>query len=299
MIIRTLSDYCKETFGMKVYRLSLSTGCSCPNRDGKVGYGGCSFCSQEGSGEFTSKKEDIDLQIEEAKKKVAKKFPKSIKEEEKKYIAYFQNFTNTYGNTAYLEEVFRKVAGKAEIVALSIATRPDCLEEEKLLMLQRIKRIKPVWIELGLQTTNELCAKKLNRCYPLSSFEIAYHKLKEKEIEVIVHVILGLPYETKEQTLETIQYLASLNPRIDGIKLHLLHILKGTKLEKEYERNPFPLMSLEEYSDVVIQCLKILPKEVVIHRMTGDGDKRLLIAPMWSADKKRVLNWMNKKIKEA
>ena len=193
MQIRTLSDYCKERFGAKVYRLSLSTGCSCPNRDGKAGRGGCSFCSEGGSGEFASKVKDLGLQIEEAKEKVKHKFTKDIREEDKKYIAYFQSFTNTYGDVDRLEPIFRTAIQRKEIAALSIGTRPDCLEEKMLDLLEDLNNIKPVWIELGLQTINEVTAKAINRGYELKVFEKTYYELKKRGIEVIVHVILGLP----------------------------------------------------------------------------------------------------------
>lgn len=299
MEIRTFSDYCREKFGTKVYRLSLTTGCTCPNRDGKVGYGGCSFCSESGSGEFTAKIESIDKQIREAKLLVDRKFSKRIKEGERKYIAYFQSFTNTYGEIERLKKIFEEAAGRDEIVALSIATRPDCLEDEKIVMLEEINKIKPVWIELGLQTINEDCAKKFNRGYTLQVFIDAYHKLREKGFEVIVHVILGLPYETNEDSLNTVRFLSELNPPLQGIKLHLLQVLKGTKIAREYKEKPFSIMSPEEYTDLLIGCLKILSEKTVIHRMTGDGDKRSLIEPSWCADKKKVLNYINKKINEA
>ena len=299
MKIRTLSDYCKEKFGTKVYRLSLSTGCTCPNRDGKAGRGGCSFCSEGGSGEFATKVKDIEIQIEEAKEKVRNKFPKDIKEEDKKYIAYFQSFTNTYGDVDRLGAIFRSAIMQNEIVALSIGTRPDCLEEEMLDLLKELNNIKPVWIELGLQTINEVTAKAINRGYELKVFEKAYYELKKKGIEVIVHVILGLPDESAEDMYETVKYLASLKPELDGVKLHLLHILKNTRLEKEYKANPFKILSLEEYTEILVNCLKILPESTVIHRMTGDGDKRLLVEPIWSANKKVVLNTINKAIREA
>ena len=299
MKIRTLSDYCKEKFGTKVYRLSLSTGCTCPNRDEKAGRGGCSFCSEGGSGEFATKVKDIEIQIEEAKEKVRNKFPKDIKEEDKKYIAYFQSFTNTYGDVDRLGAIFRSAIMQNEIVALSIGTRPDCLEEEMLDLLKELNNIKPVWIELGLQTINEVTAKAINRGYELKVFEKAYYELKKKGIEVIVHVILGLPDESAEDMYETVKYLASLKPELDGVKLHLLHILKNTRLEKEYKVSPFKILSLKEYTEILVNCLKILPESTVIHRMTGDGDKRLLVEPMWSADKKVVLNTINKAIREA
>ncbi|MBF1006823.1 MAG: TIGR01212 family radical SAM protein [Lachnospiraceae bacterium] len=299
MIIRTLSDYCKEKFGTKVYRLSLSTGCSCPNRDGRAGRGGCSFCSEGGSGEFATKVKPVEVQIEEAKDRVKSKFPKDIKEEDKKYIAYFQSFTNTYGDVDRLGGIFRTAVLRDEIAAISIGTRPDCLEGDMLALLDELNKIKPVWIELGLQTIHEDSAKAFNRGYSLPVFNKAYMELKKRNIEVIVHVILGLPGETDKDMYETVRYLANLSPKLDGIKLHLLHILKNTRLEREYREKPFKILSLDEYTEILINCLRILPESVVIHRMTGDGDKRLLVEPLWSADKKKVLNTINKAIREA
>ena len=299
MIIRTLSDYCKEKFGTKVYRLSLSTGCSCPNRDGRAGRGGCSFCSEGGSGEFATKVKPVEVQIEEAKDRVKSKFPKDIKEEDKKYIAYFQSFTNTYGDVDRLGGIFRTAVLRDEIAAISIGTRPDCLEGDMLALLDELNKIKPVWIELGLQTIHEDSAKAFNRGYSLPVFNKAYMELKKRNIEVIVHVILGLPGETDKDMYETVRYLANLSPKLDGIKLHLLHILKNTRLEREYMEKPFKILSLDEYTKILINCLRILPESVVIHRMTGDGDKRLLVEPLWSGDKKMVLNTINKAIREA
>ena len=294
--MRRLSDYCKEKFGTKVYRLALSSGATCPNRDGKVGVGGCSFCSEKGSGEFAIDVMDLDLQIERAKALIAKKFPNSINAADRKYIAYFQSFSNTYGDTKRLIGLFERAINKDEVVALSIATRPDCFSEEMLNSLERLNKIKPVWIELGLQTINENTARDFNRGYTLDVFEKTYTELKKRNFEVIVHMILGLPGESEEDMYATVKYLSKKN--IDGIKIHGLHILKGTRLAGEYEKHPFKIMSLEEYTRVLINCLKLLPKDTVVHRMTGDGDKRVLIEPQWSADKKRVLNYINKKIKE-
>ena len=299
MKIRTLSDYCKEKFGTKVYRLSLSTGCSCPNRDGKAGRGGCSFCAEGGSGEFATKVKPVEVQIEEAKERVKSKFPKDIKEEDKKYIAYFQSFTNTYGDVDRLGGIFKTAILRDDIAAISIGTRPDCLEDDMLDLLNELNKIKPVWIELGVQTIHEDSAKAFNRGYSLPVFNKAYMELKKRNIEVIVHVILGLPGETDKDMYETVRYLANLSPKLDGIKLHLLHILKNTRLEREYREKPFKILSLDEYTEILINCLRILPESVVIHRMTGDGDKRLLVEPLWSADKKRVLNTINKAIREA
>ncbi len=294
--MRRLSDYCKEKFGTKVYRLALSSGATCPNRDGKVGVGGCSFCSEKGSGEFAIDVMDLDLQIERAKALISKKFPNSINAADRKYIAYFQSFSNTYGDTKRLIGLFERAINKDEVVALSVATRPDCFSKEMLNSLERLNKIKPVWIELGLQTINENTARAFNRGYTLDVFEKIYDELKKRNFEVIVHMILGLPGESEEDMYATVKYLSKKH--IDGIKIHGLHILKGTRLASEYEKHPFKIMSLEEYTRVLINCLKLLPKDTVVHRMTGDGDKRVLIEPQWSADKKRVLNYINKKIKE-
>ena len=294
--MRRLSDYCKEKFGTKVYRLALSSGATCPNRDGKVGVGGCSFCSEKGSGEFAIDVMDLDLQIEKAKALISKKFPNSINTAERKYIAYFQSFSNTYGDTKRLIGLFERAINKDEVVALSIATRPDCFSEEMLNSLERLNKIKPVWIELGLQTINENTARAFNRGYTLDVFEKTYTELKKRNFEVIVHMIIGLPGESEEDMYATVKYLSKKH--IDGIKIHGLHILKGTRLAGEYEKHPFKIMSLEEYTRVLINCLKLLQKDTVVHRMTGDGDKKILIEPQWSADKKRVLNYINKKIKE-
>ena len=279
-----------------MYRLALTTGSTCPNRDGKVGVGGCSFCSEKGSGEFAVSANDIKEQIEKAKNLISAKIPGSIKECDRKYIAYFQSFSNTYGDTKRLLGLFEQAVKRDEIVALSIATRPDCFSEEMLDGLERLNQLKPVWIELGLQTINENTAKAFNRGYTLDVFEKTYDELKKRNFEVIVHMILGLPGESKEDMYASANYLAK--KKIDGIKIHGLHILRGTRLAKEYKNHPFKIMSLEEYTEVLINCLRILPESTVIHRMTGDGDKKLLIEPMCSADKKRVLNYINKRIRE-
>ena len=239
---------------------------------------------------------DLDLQIERAKALISKKFPNSINTAERKYIAYFQSFSNTYGDTKRLIGLFERAINKDEVVALSIATRPDCFSEEMLNSLERLNKIKPVWIELGLQTINENTARAFNRGYTLDVFEKTYTELKKRNFEVIVHMILGLPGESEEDMYATVKYLSKKH--IDGIKIHGLHILKGTRLASEYEKHSFNIMSLEEYTRVLINCLKLLPKDTVVHRMTGDGDKKILIEPQWSADKKRVLNYINKKIKE-
>ncbi len=303
MRILTVSEYMKQKYGQKVYRLSLSSGCTCPNRDGTLGWGGCAFCSAGGSGDFAAKPASLERQITEAKKRVDSKFPRSVRPEERKYIAYFQSYTNTYGKTDHLRRIFTEAAERPEIVTLSVGTRPDCLEQDKVQMLAELNHIKPVWVELGLQTIHEQTAEAFHRGYRLPVFLDAYRRLKQAGLEVIVHVILGLPGEGREDMLETVRFLAGLNPGLDGIKLQLLHILKGTEYGSIFERDPSAFQTsgftLESYCDLVVACLKLLPPETVIHRLTGDGPKNLLLAPKWSADKKKVLNELNRRIREA
>ena len=276
----SLNRYLRETFGQKVYKLSLNAGMTCPNRDGTLSTGGCIFCS--GSGEFAAPPDlSITEQIEHAKQRVSKKIKSG------KYIAYFQAYTNTYAPIEKLEAIFTEAINHPDIAVLSIATRPDCLPDEVLDLLERLNRIKPVWVELGLQTVHEKTAILINRCYPLSAYDSAVQNLHKIGINVITHVILGLPGETREEMLQTVEYAGRVT---DGIKLQLLHVLKGTLLEQMYLRGEVRTMEIEEYIDLLHDCLALLPKNVVIHRLTGDGDKRLLIAPQWSADKKRVLN---------
>ena len=303
MRILTVSEYMKQKYGQKVYRLSLSSGCTCPNRDGTLGWGGCAFCSAGGSGDFATEPVSVERQIAEAKKRVDSKFPRSVSPEERKYIAYFQSYTNTYGKTDHLRRIFTEAAERPEIVTLSVGTRPDCLEQDKVQMLAELNHIKPVWVELGLQTIHEQTAEAFHRGYRLPVFLDAYRRLKQAGLEVIVHVILGLPGEGREDVLETVRFLAGLNPGLDGIKLQLLHILKGTEYGSIFERDPSAFQTsgftLESYCDLVVACLKLLPPETVIHRLTGDGPKNLLLAPKWSADKKKVLNELNRRIREA
>lgn len=303
MRILTVSEYMKQKYGQKVYRLSLSSGCTCPNRDGTLGWGGCAFCSAGGSGDFATEPVSVERQIAEAKKRVDSKFPRSVRPEERKYIAYFQRYTNTYGKTDRLRRIFTEAAERPEIVTLSVGTRPDCLEQDKVQMLAELNQIKPVWVELGLQTIHEQTAEAFHRGYRLPVFLDAYRRLKQAGLEVIVHVILGLPGEGREDMLETVRFLAGLNPRLDGIKLQLLHILKETEYGSIFEKDPSAFQTsgftLESYCDLVVACLKLLPPETVIHRLTGDGPKNLLLAPKWSADKKKVLNELNRRIREA
>lgn len=273
----------KRRFGEKVYRIALNGGMTCPNRDGTLGRGGCIFCSRGGSGDFAASPSlSITEQIRSQKEMIRQKRPVG------KFIAYFQAYTNTYAPVSYLERIFLEALSDEDVAALSIATRPDCLPDDVLDLLERLNRIKPVWIELGLQTIHEPTAKLIRRGYTLSCFERAVKQLRSRGIEVIVHVILGLPHETREQMFETVSYLNTCG--IQGIKLQLLHILKGTDLADYYTQSPFSVMTMEEYIDVLIGCIERLSPDIVIHRITGDGPRELLIAPLWSLNKRTVLN---------
>ena len=293
MEIRRLSDELKSRFGEKVYKISLSSGCTCPNRDGNLSTGGCTFCSQYGSGEFSPPVLPVGEQIEMAKKLI------SNKTKARRYIGYYQSYTNTYGDQDRLKKMFRETVEHPEIAVLSVATRPDCLEEDMIGFLGELNRVKPVWVELGLQTANDVTGRKLNRCFDLTDFDDAYHRLKAAGIEVVTHIILGLPGESEENMLETARYLAGLDPYLDGIKIHMLQLLKGTRLADEYIKRPFRIMSLEQYTEMVIDVLKVLDPRTVVHRFTGDGSKRDLIEPQWCWDKKKVLNYMNAAILKA
>lgn len=288
----------KMQYGQKVYKLALDGGMTCPNRDGLLGTGGCIFCSGGGSGEFAEAKglhTSVAEQIHSAKKRVSLK----MNGENGLYIAYFQSYTNTYASVSYLRELFTQAISQPDVVVLSIATRPDCLPPDVILLLKELNRIKPVWVELGLQTIHESTAEFIRRGYPLSDFYHAWQNLKEAGISVIAHVILGLPGESKDMIFETIRYLGHLGDHgIDGIKLQLLHILEGTDLADLYKKETVPVYSLLEYTDLVIDCLSLLPPSVVIHRLSGDGPKELLLAPLWSGNKRLVLNTLSKRLKE-
>ena len=290
--MRRLSEVLRETYGEKVYKLSLSSGCTCPNRDGTLGFGGCTFCSEGGSGEFAAASAPIEKQLKEAKARIRKKT------DAKRFIAYFQSYTNTYGDLDRLEALYTETLRHEEIEILSLGTRPDCLGGDVLAMLQRLNAIKPVWIELGLQTIHERTAKAVHRGYDLASFERGYHALKALGLTVIVHVIFSLPCETKEDMLDTVRYLAALDPAPDGVKLQMLHVLRGTQLGAQYETAPFPLLGLEEYAELIAESVRILPEETVIHRLTGDAPGSLLIAPEWTRNKKRVLNAIQREIQK-
>ncbi len=283
----SLNNYLRNTFGDKVYKLSLDGGFTCPNRDGTIDTRGCIFCSEGGSGDFAeSSLLSITEQIEQGKKRVENK----IKSD--KYIAYFQAFTNTYAPVEILRKKFFEAIRHKDIVALSIATRPDCLDDNILSLLDELNKIKPVFVELGLQTIHEKSAEYIRRGYPLSVYDEAVKRLKSISINIVVHVILGLPNESKTDMLETVSYVCKSG--IDGIKLQLLHILKNTDLADEYYRGNVKTLELDEYIDIIKACVEIIPSDIVIHRLTGDGAKKDLIAPLWSADKKNVLNKLNK-----
>ena len=282
---KTANEHYKETFGCKAYKLSIDAGFTCPNRDGSIGTGGCIFCGGDGGGEFAACGSSVTEQLERAKTRV------EAKNKGGKYIAYFQSFTNTYAPLEKLRKLYTEAIAKDEIVGLAIGTRPDCLSEAVINLLSEIKRIKPVSVELGLQTVHEETARYIRRGYATEVYTDAVKRLKAAGIEVVTHIILGLTGETTEMMVQTTQ--KTVEAGTDGVKFHLLHVLKGTDLEKEYLAGKFQCLSLEEYAKNLKACLDVLPEHVVVHRITGDGAKRNLVAPEWSADKKRVLNFLN------
>ncbi len=285
-----LDYYLKELFHEKVYKLALDGGMTCPNRDGTIGYRGCIFCSGGGSGEFAGDRcLSITMQLEQQKAQIEKKFPA------RKYIAYFQAFTNTYAPVSRLRPLFMEAVSHPDVVILSIATRPDCLDRDVLELLAQLNQIKPVWVELGLQSVHEETARYIRRGYSLPVFEDAVKNLRRRNIDVIVHAILGLPGETKKMILDTMRYLGG--QPIQGVKLQLLHVLSGTDLALDYAVGKFSVLSMDEYIALVIECLEVLPPELVIHRITGDGPKDLLLAPLWSARKREVLNSIHREMK--
>lgn len=283
----------KKTFGRKVYKLALDGGMTCPNRDGTLGTGGCIFCSEGGSGDFAAPRAGSAAeQIASARERLRAK----LKDRDVGYIAYFQSYTNTYAPLPYLERLFTEAIACPEVTLLSVATRPDCLPPETVDLLARLNRIKPVWVELGLQTIHESSARFIRRGYETPVFYDAFRRLKEAGLTVVVHVILGIPGESREMMLDTVRAVGDLPA--DGVKLQLLHVLRGTDLGCLYEAEPFPVLSLEEYLDLVVDAVSLLPPEVVIHRISGDGPKRLLLAPAWSGDKHLVLNSLARRFKE-
>ena len=283
---KSLNEHLRERFGTKVYKIALSSGCTCPNRDGTVGVGGCIFCADTGSGDFAQSAElPIKEQIKLAKEKI------SAKNKDGKYIAYFQSFTNTYGSVEFLEPKFREALADEDVVALSIATRPDCLPEDILEMLARLNAIKPVWVELGLQTIHEETAKYIRRGYELEVYDKAVKDLRAIGVEVITHVIIGLPGESEEDILATVRYV--VDSKAEGIKLQLLHVIEGTDLAIDYRSGAFNTLEMDEYIRIIRKCVELIPETMVIHRLTGDGNKKTLLAPLWSGDKKKVLNALN------
>uniref|UniRef100_UPI004028D5C0 TIGR01212 family radical SAM protein n=1 Tax=Eubacterium sp. TaxID=142586 RepID=UPI004028D5C0 len=288
----SFNKYLKDKFGQKVYKISLDGGFTCPNRDGKIDTRGCIFCSKGGSGDFAQNRNlSITEQIESGKKIVEKKIKSG------KYIAYFQAFTNTYAPVEILRAKYSEATNHPDIVALSIATRPDCLGDDVIELLDEMNKIKPVFVELGLQTIHSDSAKYIRRGYSLEVYNEAVKKLKNIGVNIVVHIILGLPNESEEDMLESVKYVCQ--SQIDGIKLQLLHIIAGTDLAKDYEKGLFKTLEFDEYVELIAKCVAIIPKNIVIHRLTGDGAKKDLIAPLWSADKKRVLNAINKALRES
>lgn len=287
----SFDSYLKQTFGEKIYKISLNGGFTCPNRDGTLGNRGCIFCSEGGSGDFAPDAVlPIDKQIKESIRLISKKT------DAHKYIAYFQAFTNTYAPYEKLHSLFHEAILQEEIVGLAIGTRPDCLPQDVLELLDELNQIKPVFVELGLQTIHEKTAQFIRRGYPLSCFQQALKALHDLGINVVVHLILGLPGETEEMMLQSVRYLNQLP--INGVKLSLLHVLKHTDLGALYEKHPFPVYELDDYVDFVIRCIEELREDIVIHRLTGDGPRDLLIAPLWTLNKRKVLNEISRRMKE-
>ncbi|WP_432205141.1 TIGR01212 family radical SAM protein [Cetobacterium somerae] len=287
----SLNDFFKDEFNDKIFKVSLDGGFTCPNRDGKVAHGGCIFCSDAGSGEFAGSRrktitEQIDEQLEFLKDKI----------KDKKVIAYFQNFTNTYGDVNYLREIYYEALNHPKVLGLAIGTRPDCIEDNVLELLKEINEKHFFWIELGLQTADDNVAKLINRGYPLSKYMETAKKLKENNIKFVTHMIIGLPNEEREDILKTAKCIVESGAW--GIKIHSLHIIKGTSLEKLFYQTNFKIFSLEEYVDIVVTILKFLPEKMVVHRVTGDGKKDEVIEPLWSLNKRKVLNEIEKELKK-
>lgn len=288
--MKTVNEYLKTKYCCKVYKLSLQADVTCPVRDGKIDTRGCIFCSEGGSGDFAAcRNKSIPEQIEEAKSRVSAKTGPDAK-----YIAYFQSFTNTYGDIDYLEKVYRQAMEPDDIVAVSIGTRPDSISAEMYELLGELNKIKPIWIELGLQTIHPVSAEYIRRGYDLPVYDECVKKLRSLGIDVIVHVILGLPGETTEDMKATVNYVCSSG--VQGIKLQLLHVLKGTDLYQDYLAGKVSVMTMEEYMALLQELIPLIPDDIVVHRLTGDGPKKLLVAPLWTADKKKVINEINKLI---
>ena len=287
---RSLSEHYREKFGCKVYKLSIDGGFTCPNRDGTLGHGGCIFCSGSGSGDFAEHGSDITSQLERARQRVA------FKNKGGKFMAYLQAFTNTYGPVEKLESIYRQAMAPEDVVGLSIGTRPDCLPEETVSLLQQLNRVKPISVELGLQTIHEDTARYIRRGYETPVYFDAVQRLKRAGLEVVTHIILGLPGETPENMVQTTKAVVAAGT--DGIKFQLLHVLRGTDLEKDYAAGKFTCLTIEKYAEILKQCLAVVPRNVVIHRITGDGAKQDLVAPLWSADKKKVLSYLQQALRQ-
>ena len=288
MSYRTLNEHYREKFGCKVYRLAIDAGFTCPNRDGTLGTGGCIFCSAYGSGEFAEQGTDLTEQLQQAKRRV------EAKNKDGKYIAYFQSFTNTYAPVSRLEKLYREAISAPDIVGLTIGTRPDCLPDDVVALLSKLNREKPVTVELGLQTVHTDSVRYIRRGYVNQIYFDAVARLKAAGVEVVTHIILGLPGETVEMAAETTRQAVAAGT--DGVKFHLLHVLRGTDLARDYLAGKFRCLELEEYAQWLKSCLAEVPPHVTVYRITGDGAKRDLIAPLWSADKKRVLNYLNQSL---
>lgn len=291
-----LNDYLREEFGEKVYKISFDIGAGCPNRDGKFSFGGCAFCSEKASGDFAENLtiDNFDQCVERAIERIRSKTDCN------KFISYFQSHTNTYFTPDFRRDSFERLcerfAQRDDIAAISVGTRADCVDDETVAFLRKINTYKPVWVEIGLQTIHDDIRDRMNCCFTLADFEETYKKLEAAGLKTVVHVILGLPGETISMMDETADYLSSLKPF--GIKIQMLHVLEGTALSKIYEEEKFPILSMEEYADEVVKFIRKMPRDVVIHRMTGDGDRELLIEPLWSTDKKKVLNMINRKLRD-
>ena len=287
----SLNYFLRNKFGEKVFKISLDGGFSCPNRDGTISKGGCLFCSERGSGDFAGDRDfSISKQFIDIKDMMSKKWKNG------RYIAYFQAYTNTYAPVEVLREKYNEALKQEGVVALAIATRPDCLGEEVLDLLEEISKEFYVWVELGLQTSNDLAAKKINRGYTLEVFEEAIKNLKDRNIDFVVHSIFGLPGETKEDMLSTVNYIAQSGAK--GVKFHVLHLMKNTPLVKLYEKGELEFLSQEDYIDLLCKSVCMLPQDMVIHRLTGDAPRDLLIGPMWSLKKWEVLNSIDKAMEE-
>lgn len=287
----SLNYFLREKFGEKVFKISLDGGFSCPNRDGKISKGGCVFCSERGSGDYAGDRQlSISDQFDDIKEMMSRKWKSG------KYIAYFQAYTNTYAPVDELRRKYEEALNKEGVVAIAIATRPDCLGDDVLDLLDEINKKVYLWIELGLQTSNDETAKRINRGYKLEVFEEAMKKLKERNIDVVVHDILGLPGETKEDMLNTVNYIAHSGAK--GIKLHLLHLMKDTPMVSLYEKGKIEFLSEEEYIDLIVKAVSMLPEDMVVHRLTGDAPRALLIGPMWSLKKWEILNAIDKKFED-